>query len=90
MNIFGLTEGANIAGNTNPSNEDKGLEPPSVKDDDSHGVKLIQATDGLDRAAKFLAPLLTVASKDIDVWIAAFDVAVRRGMHLSPFSSMRD
>ncbi|KAJ3482804.1 hypothetical protein NLI96_g6742 [Meripilus lineatus] len=75
-------------GNTNPSNEDKGLEPPSVKDDDSHGVKLIQATDGLDRAAKFLAPLLTVASKDIDVWIAAFDVAVRREKYLQALRAL--
>lgn len=68
------------ATNANSSNEDKGLEPPPPKDDDPDGSKLLQAEDGLARAAKFLAPLITLETTDIDVWIAIYDVAVRRRM----------
>ena len=66
------------AAHTTSSNEDKGLEPPPQKDDDLDGSKLIQEKDGLDRAAKFLAPLISLETKNIDVWIAVYDVAVRR------------
>lgn len=66
------------ATHTNSSNEDKGLEPPPPKDEDPDGSKLIQEKDGLERAAKYLAPLASLATKNIDVWIAIYDVAVRR------------
>ena len=60
------------------SSEDKGLEPAPPKDDDPDGTKLITAPDGLDRAAKFLQPLTTLAKDNVDAWIAIYDVAVRR------------
>jgi len=59
-------------------NEDKGLEPAPAKDDDPEGIKLISVTDPLERAAKWLAPLSTLAADEIDVWIQIYDVAVRR------------
>lgn len=58
--------------------DDKGLEVGPVKDDDPDGSKLLASTDGLEKAAKLLNPLSTLAPKNIDVWIAIYDVAVRR------------
>lgn len=52
------------------------LQPP--KDDDPDGMKLLKSTDRLEHAAKLLNPLATLASDNIDVWIAIYDVAVRR------------
>jgi N-alpha-acetyltransferase 15/16, NatA auxiliary subunit len=65
---------------TQPANasEDKGIEPGPTKDDDPDGVKLLQATDPLERAAKFLGPLAVHAQANILTWIAIYDVAVRR------------
>ena len=60
------------------ANEDKGLDVVPPKDDDPDGMKLLQAADRLERAAKFLNPLTTLAPKNIDVWIAIYDVAIRR------------
>jgi hypothetical protein len=60
------------------SNDDKGLELAPVKDDDPDGLKLISVPDPLERAAKFLSPLATLASNNIEVWIMIYDVAVRR------------
>lgn len=54
------------------------MTPP--KDDDPDGAKLLQAEDRLERAAKFLNPLTTHASNNIDAWIAIYDVAIRRSM----------
>ncbi|KAJ6631099.1 NMDA receptor-regulated protein 1-domain-containing protein [Mycena sp. CBHHK59/15] len=59
------------------NNDDKGLEP-TTKEDDPDGSKLLQCTDPLERAAKLLKPLATLAAGNIDVWIAIYDVAVRR------------
>ena len=64
------------------SNEDKGLEPQPSKDDDPTGLKLLQAPDPLERAAKLLEPLRTLASGNIDAWIAIYDVAVRRSAYV--------
>jgi hypothetical protein len=58
--------------------DDKSLEPPPAKDDDPSGSKLLSAPDPLERAAKVLQPLGTLVPDRIDVWIAIFDVAVRR------------
>jgi|ERR1700722_9356551 len=66
------------AGSNNPSSEDKGLDATPVKDDDPDGMKLISCADPLERAMKFLSPLKTLARDKIDVWIAIYDVAVRR------------
>lgn len=60
------------------TNDDKGLDVP-YKDEDPEGMKLLTCSDPLDRAAKFLQPLTTLAQKDIEVWIAVYDVAIRRG-----------
>ncbi|KAG7446845.1 N-terminal acetyltransferase A, auxiliary subunit [Guyanagaster necrorhizus] len=60
------------------SNEDKGLEPTAPKDDDVDGIKLLGCSDPLERAAKFLHPLTTLAPQNIEVWIAVYDVAIRR------------
>ena len=49
-----------------------------TKDDDPDGTKLISVADPLERAATFLRPLATLASDNIKVWIAIYDVAVRR------------
>ncbi|KAL1747385.1 NMDA receptor-regulated protein 1-domain-containing protein [Schizophyllum fasciatum] len=69
--------------------EDKGIEPPTPKDDDPDGAKLLRAEDGLERAAKLLAPLSTLCSNNIDAWIAIYDVAVRRGKHLQAVQALR-
>jgi peptide alpha-N-acetyltransferase len=58
-------------------NDDKGLEP-TTKDEDLDGSKLLGCTDPLERAAKVLKPLATLTPNNIEVWIATYDVAVRR------------
>ncbi|KAJ7096723.1 NMDA receptor-regulated protein 1-domain-containing protein [Mycena belliarum] len=63
------------------NNDDKGLEP-TPKDDDPDGSKLLQCTDPLERASKLLKPLATLADTNIEVWIAMYDVAVRRKKYL--------
>ncbi|KAG5654558.1 hypothetical protein H0H81_000083 [Sphagnurus paluster] len=60
------------------ANEDKGLEVTPPKDDDPEGIKLISVADPLERAAKLLQPLESLAAENIDAWIAVYDVAVRR------------
>lgn len=59
-------------------NEDKGLEPGPVKDDDLSGLKLLEHSGALERAWKLLSPLITLAQDNIDAQIAIYDVAVRR------------
>ncbi|KII91268.1 hypothetical protein PLICRDRAFT_38004 [Plicaturopsis crispa FD-325 SS-3] len=59
------------------ANDEKAeVTPP--KDDDPDGMKLLLVSDGLERAAKILSPLATLASQNIEVWIVSFDVALRR------------
>lgn len=60
------------------ANEDKGLEAPSPKDDDPDGAKLLTSPDGLEIAAKFLQPLVSVELPSIRLWVTVYDVAVRR------------
>jgi hypothetical protein len=67
------------AGNNVTSvNEDKGLDALPLKDEDPDGLKLISSPDPLERAAKCLRPLKTLGRENVDVWIAVYDVAVRR------------
>ena len=40
-------------------------------------------SDPLERAAKLLEPLRTLATGNIDAWIAIYDVAVRRSAYAS-------
>ncbi|EPQ53593.1 N-terminal acetyltransferase A, auxiliary subunit [Gloeophyllum trabeum ATCC 11539] len=70
------------------SNEDKGLEPAPPQDEDPHGTKLVEAADRLDKAAAWLKPLQTLAKDNIDVWIAVYDVAVRRDKHLQAIKAL--
>ena len=65
------------------ANEDKGLDASPPKDDDPDGKKLVQASDRLERAAKFLNPLTTHAAHNVDAWLAIYDVAIRRSTPLS-------
>ncbi|KIP11893.1 hypothetical protein PHLGIDRAFT_82848 [Phlebiopsis gigantea 11061_1 CR5-6] len=67
---------------TSSANEDKGLDVGPPKDDDSDGVKLLQAKDGLEKASKLLSPLSTLAADNIDAWVAIYDVAIRRKKYL--------
>ncbi|KAF5352217.1 hypothetical protein D9758_009235 [Tetrapyrgos nigripes] len=60
------------------SNEDKGLEPPTPKDDDPDGFKVLACSDPLEQAAKLLQPLTKLAKNNIEAWIAVYDVAIRR------------
>ena len=41
-------------------------------------MKQLGATDRLEQAYKLLHPLSTLAPNNIDVWIAIYDVAIRR------------
>ena len=41
-------------------------------------MKQLGAADRLDQAHKLLHPLCTLAPNNIDVWIAVYDVAIRR------------
>ena len=66
----------------NSTNEDKGLDVGPPKDDDPDGVKLLQSQDGLEKAAKFLNPLTTLALNNIDAWTTIYDVAVRRSEYV--------
>lgn len=60
------------------ANDEKTLEPAPPVDEDPDGSKLIAAADGLDRAAKLLNPIIALVKDNIDVWIATYDVAIRR------------
>ncbi|KAH9835381.1 NMDA receptor-regulated protein 1a [Rhodofomes roseus] len=73
---------------TSTSSEDKGLEPQAAKDDDPNGDKILQAPDPLERAAKLVAPLRTVAADNIDAWIVIYDVAVRRKKYLQAVKAL--
>ena len=63
---------------TAPVPNDKELESVQPKDDDPDGLKLLGAADRLEQAYKLLHPLSTLAPTNIDVWIAIYDVAIRR------------
>ena len=65
-------------GSTPPANDDKGLESIPAKDEDPDGHKLLASPDPLERAAKLLSPLSSLAAENIDMWIAMYDVAIRR------------
>lgn len=59
-------------------NEDKGLEPPLVKDDDPEGLKLVAVDDPLERASKFLGSLGKFGEATVDANVTSFDVAIRQ------------
>ncbi|KAI0075976.1 N-terminal acetyltransferase A, auxiliary subunit [Panus rudis PR-1116 ss-1] len=82
-----VLEGAKKAA-TNHTSEDKGLDVGPPKDDDPDGLKLLQCTDPLERAWKFLVPLLTCAEDRVDAWVAIYDVAVRRQKYLQAVKAL--
>ncbi|KAG6896551.1 hypothetical protein C0992_007498 [Termitomyces sp. T32_za158] len=73
---------------TPSANEDKGLEPVHPKDDDPEGLKLIGVPDPLEKAAKFLQPLTTLATDNIEVWSVVYDVAIRRKKYLQALQAL--
>ena len=54
--------------------------PVQRVDDDPDGHKLIKTTDPLEQAAKLLEPLLDVPHTNLTVWVAIYDVSIRRSM----------
>ena len=45
---------------------------------------MLKATDLLDKAWKFLSPLASLEVKNVDVWLAVYDVSVRQSTYPSP------
>ncbi|KAH9941133.1 N-terminal acetyltransferase A, auxiliary subunit [Epithele typhae] len=82
-----VQEDAKKAANTT-ANEDKGLDAGPPKDDDPDGSKALQAPEPLERAAKLLKPLAERAKGNIEVWIATYDVAVRRKKYLQAVQAL--
>ncbi|KAJ3822659.1 NMDA receptor-regulated protein 1-domain-containing protein [Lentinula raphanica] len=72
---------AATAAPNNSSNEDKGLDVP-FKDEDPDGMKLLSSPEPLELAWKLLQPLTTLAKNNIEVWIAIYDVSIRRRKYL--------
>jgi peptide alpha-N-acetyltransferase len=73
------------------SNEDKGLEPPTAKDEDPEGLKALagEGTPVLEQAWKLLQPLLEVGlEENVEVWLAVYDVAIRRGRYLQAVGAL--
>ncbi|TDL19618.1 N-terminal acetyltransferase A auxiliary subunit [Rickenella mellea] len=64
------------------SNEDKGLEPGPAKDEDPEGIKALGVKDPIEQAWKLLKPFATPTQNSLDVWIAVYDVSVRRQKYL--------
>ena len=66
------------------------VEAPPPKDEDPAGLELLKTAAPLDEAAKLLAPLQTspgVAGR-IDVWLAVYQVAIRRGKYLQAIQAL--
>ncbi|PIL27725.1 hypothetical protein GSI_10878 [Ganoderma sinense ZZ0214-1] len=74
--------------NPNATNEDKGLDVSPPKDEDPDGTKLLQGPDLLERAVKVLKPLTTMAKDNVNVWIAIYDVAIRRKKYLQAVQAL--
>ncbi|KAH6909609.1 NMDA receptor-regulated protein 1a [Coprinopsis sp. MPI-PUGE-AT-0042] len=69
-------------------NEDQGLELQTPKDDDPDGLKLLGASDPLEQAHKLLHPLITLGADRADVWLAIYDVEIRRKKLLQAASAL--
>ncbi|KLO11388.1 N-terminal acetyltransferase A, auxiliary subunit [Schizopora paradoxa] len=72
------------------SNEDKGLEPPTAKDDDPTGVKALTASDGLEQAWKYIKPLVSepLSLNRTDVLACAYDLSIRRRKYVLAAKSL--
>jgi hypothetical protein len=62
------------------ADDEKEDAPVQRVDDDPDGHKLIKATDPLEQAAKLLEPLLDLPHNNPDIWVAFYDVSIRRSM----------
>ncbi|KAG9079319.1 hypothetical protein FS749_008609 [Ceratobasidium sp. UAMH 11750] len=69
-----------------PNAKDDEIQPP--KDEDPDGLKAFSQPKPLDQALKLLRPLETLGVKDIDVWLAVYDVAMRRQKHLQALKAL--
>lgn len=75
-------DGANSKKATATQSEDRGLEPPRLRDDDPEGLKLVLAEDPLERADKYLTGLSELVPQNMDICFAVYDVAIRRKKYL--------
>lgn len=51
---------------------------PVAKDDDPDGHKAISVEDPIEQAHKLLQPFFDYDHKSVDLWLAIYDVAIRR------------
>ncbi|KAH6900863.1 NMDA receptor-regulated protein 1a [Coprinopsis sp. MPI-PUGE-AT-0042] len=70
------------------ANEDQGLELSNTQDDDPDGLKLLGTSDPLEQAHKLLHPLITLGADRADVWLAIYDVEIRRKKLLQAASAL--
>lgn len=75
-------DGANSKKATATQSEDRGLEPPRLRDEDPEGLKLVLAEDPLERADKYLTGLSELVPQSMDICFAIYDVAIRRKKYL--------
>ncbi|KAG8747710.1 hypothetical protein FRC10_011837 [Ceratobasidium sp. 414] len=69
-----------------PNAKDDEIQPP--KDEDPDGLKAFGQPKPLDQALKLLRPLETLGVKDTNVWLAVYDVAMRRQKYLQALKAL--
>ncbi|KAG8687956.1 hypothetical protein FRC09_013189 [Ceratobasidium sp. 395] len=69
-----------------PNAKEEEIQPP--KDEDPDGLKAFGQPKPLDQALKLLRPLEILDVKDIDVWLAVYDVAIRRQKYLQALKAL--
>ncbi|EJD05554.1 NMDA receptor-regulated protein 1a [Fomitiporia mediterranea MF3/22] len=74
--------------NSSVSNEDKGLDPPTQKDDDPDGIKALTASDGLEQAWTLLKPLAIHPLDRVDICVGIYDVSIRRLKYLQAVKAL--
>ncbi|CAE7222157.1 unnamed protein product [Rhizoctonia solani] len=70
------------------ANNAKEEEAPPPKDDDPDGLKLLSQEKPIEQALKLLRPLEALQVQDIDVWLAIYDVAIRRKKYLQALKAL--
>ncbi|KAG8970736.1 hypothetical protein FRC03_004118 [Tulasnella sp. 419] len=73
-----------------PQNQakDDDAPPPPPKDEDPDGMKLLSTGDPLLEASKLLRPLEPLQIPRVDIWMAIFDVALRRKKYLQALKAI--
>ncbi|KIJ63152.1 hypothetical protein HYDPIDRAFT_93055 [Hydnomerulius pinastri MD-312] len=69
--------------------EDKGLDAPLAKEDDPDGLKLVVSDQKLEQAHEFLGTVVESGRDRVDVFVALFDVAIRRKQYLQAARALR-